>query len=90
MIATTPNIHIQPVFHPSIPYPRKGPPPEMLFEKNENSVRLISSDHSIPSSLLCRRTAFLTHVRSRHHGHAVGHRLHVIRHSLQVVNRRML
>ncbi len=42
MIATTPNIHIQPVFHPyipypcmfhpSIPYPRKGPPPELLFE----------------------------------------------------------
>jgi hypothetical protein len=33
MIATTPNIHIQPVFHPSIPYPCKNPPPELLFEK---------------------------------------------------------
>ena len=36
MIATTPNIHIQPVFHPSIPYPCKELPPELLFE---NRVR---------------------------------------------------
>jgi uncharacterized protein YjbJ (UPF0337 family) len=32
MISTTPNIHIQPMFHPSIPYPCTGPPPESLLE----------------------------------------------------------
>ncbi len=46
MIATTPNIHIQPAFHPSMPYPcmfhppkpypRKGSPPELLFENTEH------------------------------------------------------
>jgi hypothetical protein len=32
MISTTPNIHIQLMFHPSIPYPCTEPPPEFLFE----------------------------------------------------------
>jgi hypothetical protein len=37
MISTTPNIHIQPMFQPSIPYPCTEPPLELVFENTGHS-----------------------------------------------------
>ena len=59
MISTNPNIHIQPMFHPYIPYPSIGLPPELLFENRGHGQTHFFGSAAIPLSFLVVALVFL-------------------------------